>query len=244
MKENYDFSGGVRGKYVYREGLPEMPSRIKKLLIDPKRGYPVPKFVEWLIGTGNDAKTVEPGTPGSYPEFRAMRRDFLIDCVEHSLCWVCGDPLGKWVTFVAGPMCGVNRISAEPPSHHDCATFSAKACPFLTMPKMVRREDDLIDNKKLVDMSAGMAIARNPGVAMLWTTDRYVVIQDKGGLLFRMADPLKVEWYAEGRLASREEVIKSVNSGLPTLEEACEGDKEQLELLANMVVEFMPNVPA
>lgn len=31
------------------------------------------------------------------------------------------------MTFVVGPMCELNRISGEPPSHRECAEFSA-AC--------------------------------------------------------------------------------------------------------------------
>jgi hypothetical protein len=38
----------------------------------------------------------------------------------------------RW-SFVVGPMCGINRNSAEPPSHKECAQWSARNCPFLSV---------------------------------------------------------------------------------------------------------------
>ena len=34
----------------------------------------------------------------------------------------------------------MNRTSAEPPSHRDCAEFAVKACPFLTQRELTRRK--------------------------------------------------------------------------------------------------------
>src|SRR5215831_18617572 len=106
-----------------RPELPPLPRRMKALPVD--RGYPVPWFVEWIDGV---------------PDFRIMDGRKLVRAVRERLCWVCGQPLGSFLAFTVGPMCAVNRISSEPPSHRDCAVFSAKACPFLTRPTMRRRE--------------------------------------------------------------------------------------------------------
>ena len=104
-----------------------MPERMRDLPVD-SRGYPVPWFVAWQDGK---------------PEFRAMDGDKFRRAVKEKLCWVCGARLGVHMTFVAGPMCGINRTASEPPCHADCAVWSATNCPFLANPRAVRREADL-----------------------------------------------------------------------------------------------------
>jgi hypothetical protein len=180
-----------------------IPSRILALPVDPVRKVPVPWFVAWVDGK---------------PEFRAADASKLVRAVREKRCWVCGEPLGRLMTFVVGPMCGLNRTSAEPPSHTECARYSARACPFLTRPGMDRREAGL---EKLCPHSpAGEMIKRNPGVTLLWTTRGYRVFGDgKGGALFRLGDPTGLEWFCEGRPATRAEVAESVRTGLPILED-------------------------
>ncbi len=195
-----------------------MPDRIKKLPLD-ERGYPVPWFVAWVDGK---------------PEFRAMDNAKLVKAIKEKRCWVCGDMLGINVVFVAGPMCAINRTSAEPPSHLDCARWSAINCPFLNNPQMVRREDTNgpITNQQMRDMSAGIALTRNPGVAMLWITRQFEVFNDgKGKPLIQMGEPSAVEWYCSGRKATREEVQNSIESGLPSLEAVARTEKGAMEAL-------------
>jgi hypothetical protein len=190
-----------------RPELGALPSRLQRLPIDA-RGYPVPWFVAWEDGR---------------PEFRAMDPNKFRRAVRDRLCWVCGDQLGRYVTFVAGPMCGINRTSSEPPCHGDCAEWSARNCPFLSRPRMVRREDGLPNLDALRDNVAGIMLDRNPGVAMLWTTRAYRVFNDgRGNPLLRMGDPTRVEWFAQGRRATRDEVETSITSGLPFLLDVAE----------------------
>ena len=190
-----------------------MPERIANLPVD--RGYPVPWFVARM--------------PDGTPEFRAMDREKWRQAVNHRRCWVCGDPLGKWLSFVVGPMCGVNRTTSEPPCHLDCAVWSARFCPFLSRPHMVRREDDLINTEGLEANAPGFAIARNPGVALVWTTTSYEVFKAHTGgtgYLIEMGPAAHVRWFAEGRPATRAEVDRSVVSGLPALAAKCTEDRD------------------
>jgi hypothetical protein len=182
-----------------------MPERIKRLPIDPARGFPVPWFVEWIDGV---------------PEFRAAdARKFVAAITEHR-CWVCGDVLGHHRIFTIGPMCGLNRTTSEPPSHVECAEWSVKNCPFLSRPKMVRREDEELLNNATM---AGIPLMRNPGVTLLWWTAKYdVFTPPTGGRLIHIGDPERVAWYAEGRLATRAEVLRSIETGMPALREAAE----------------------
>lgn len=53
---------------------------------------------------------------------------------------------------------------------------------------------------------------------MLWTTKVYSVFDDgKGKPLLHMGEPESVEWYAEGREAKREEILASIETGIPAL---------------------------
>lgn len=182
----------------HRENLPPMPAHIARLPLDD-RGYPVPFFVQWIDGK---------------PDFRLMDGAKLVRAVKEKRCWICGGQLtGRYVTFCVGPMCIVNLISAEPPSHLDCATFAVQACPFLVLPKAQRREADLPATRTV----AGHMISRNPGVTAAWTTTRYTVLPVDNGLLFRMGPVEKVSWWAEGRSATAAEVQASFESGLVIL---------------------------
>lgn len=189
--------------YPLRQDMPPLPKRIAALPVG-RNGYPVPWFVAWQDGE---------------PEFRAMDGEKLRLAIKERRCWVCGEPVGREMTFVIGPMCAVNRTSAEPPSHAECADFSARACPFLSRPQMRRREAGMPD---LAVDAPGFAIKRNPGVTCLWTTRDYTVFRKGSGVLFKIGDPVKERWYAEGRAASRAEVAASTDSGLPALRELAE----------------------
>jgi hypothetical protein len=180
--------------------MPELPRRMRRLPID-ERGYPVPWFVGWV---------------GGKPDFRLMGEGKIMAAVHQHACWLCGQPLGQYLAFVVGPMCAVNRISSEPPSHRDCAEFAAVACPFLSMPKAQRREVNLPSGIH----NAGVMIARNPGVALVWITRLYAPRKAPGGVLFHMGDPLALLWFAEGRRATREEVLASIESGMPILRQS------------------------
>lgn len=221
----------------YRKGLPERPSRMLALPLSDK-GYPVPWFVDWVDGK---------------PEFRAMDPHKWVRAIKQRLCWLCGEKMGRYLTFVAGPMCGLNRTSAEPPCHHECATYAAIACPFLSLPKALRREAGLPEELKhngapMVEndhVIGGIAITRNPGVTMLWTTLDYKVERVGNGHLIRMGEPTQVEWYAEGRLATREEVDESIRTGLPFLQQLADeqGGEAPAELLA-VRARMAPLLPA
>lgn len=213
-----------------RAELPELPERMRKLPLDD-RGFPVPWFVQFFEGK---------------PDFRVMNHENFVKAVKQKRCWVCGDPLGRNMAFVAGPMCGINRTSAEPPAHLECAIFSAKGCPFLSRPKMRRNEKDLPPHGEM----AGIGIMRNPGVAMVWVTRSYQLFRpnlpgaaEGTGYLFEIGPPEDVLWFAEGRPATRAEVMASVESGIHHLESLAgmeEGGMAHLEFCKNRFMKIVP----
>jgi len=129
----------------------------------------------------------------------------LAECVYFKRCWLCGQALGRYKAFVVEPLRTISRLASEPPSHTDCAKFAAIAAPLLT--------------------GDSRAVA-------VWVTRDVKTIQQDDDLLFRMGDPEQAFWYAQGRLASRDEVRASFEAALPKLYDfaSAAGDVAVMEL--------------
>lgn len=211
----------------YRPDLEAVPERMRRLRIH--NGLPTPYFVQWFEEDGSPAEALGGLGGGHRPDFRIMDQRVLVRCHNEKRCWVCGLPRGAYMTFVVGPMCAVNRISGEPPSHRECGEWSARNCPFLARPGAQRAERPKPDG---VTAGAGIPLQRNPGVALAWTTRTYQVRKVPGGehsnagVLFAFGDPHEVTWWAKGRPATREEIEASIDTGLPALQDACEHDAD------------------
>lgn len=186
-----------------------IPDKMRKRPLD-SRGYPVPWFVQYIDGR---------------PDFR------VIDSRKYSLardkrrCWLCGQGLAKFATFVIGPMCIVNRVSAEPPAHPDCARFAVQACPFMLIPQAKRRDANLPTD---YTETPGM-LPHNPGVMALWTCDDWHAVRAIGadgsaGQLIEMGEPKTVTFWREGRRATPAEARAGLNVGLPTLQAMADQD--------------------
>lgn len=183
-----------------------MPPRIRALPRN-KAGYPIPYFAATIDGER---------------DFRVGDPDAYARCLRDRACWVCGQRRTGVDAFVIGPMCVVNLITPDPPSHLDCAEYAAKVCPFMAVPSMVRRERGLPEGTG----HPGVCIPRNPGVCAIvatnaWTTFR-PPIGGQYGVLFNLNRPAAVTWWAEGRTATRAEVLASIDSGMPLLREQCD----------------------
>jgi hypothetical protein len=177
-----------------------LPTRMRQLPIS-STGYPTPWFVATLADGTRD--------------FRVVDHNKIVQAIKRRLCWCCGQPLGKHLAFVIGPMCAVNRVTAEPPAHRDCALYSVRACPFLSKPRMRRNDVDLPEG---ATQPPGHAIARNPGAMVLWMTDNYRPFRPPGGgVLIELGEPIELQFYREGRKATRDEVMESIDSGMPIL---------------------------
>lgn len=176
----------------------EIPDRVLRLPRD-HRGFPIPWFVHSV---------------GGKPDFRIIGPGRVERAMALNLCWICGTTLARHKTFVVGPMCAINRISSEPPSHRGCAMFAARACPFLTRPKMVRNETDLPAD---LVQAAGNMVLHNPGVVAVWIARDYRPVPVDSGILLRLGEPEEVRWLAYGLPATRGEVLVAIEKGLPFL---------------------------
>src|SRR3982751_3408771 len=168
-----------------------IPDKMRKRPLDA-RGYPVPWFVQWIDGK---------------PDFRVMDTRKYQLALDKRRCWLCGQPIGKYATFVAGLMCIVTRTSADPPSHIECAKFAVKGCPFLTIPTAQYREAKLPEG---AHASPG-AVMDNPEVSALWITAEWqpiTVMGDDGrpSTLVLFGDAKSVTYWKQGREATGVEV--------------------------------------
>lgn len=186
------------------------PARVRALPRN-KVGYPIPWFAATMPDGERDLRVVDPAK--------------VLQAIRDELCWVCGQRLGVFRAFVIGPMCAVNRITAEPPTHLECAQYAVRVCPFLVVPGMRRRSKDDIEWSP----AAGDMIERNPGVALIWVTRSFRAFNPSmgnAGVLFQLGEPVNTWWLREGRAATRAEVVDALDSGLPALLAACERDDD------------------
>jgi hypothetical protein len=190
-----------------RPELTTLPERMRGLPV--ARGFPVPWFV--------------PKVDGEY-DFRVASGERRVRAVKEKLCWVCGQQLGVHKTFAIGPMCAVTRSTSEPACHHECAVWSARNCPFLARPHMVRRENDLPEEASY-QSAPGITVTRNPGCTILWTTRTFKTFETHDGnkgWLITVGEPHMLEAYSEGKACGLSVVEESIRTGLHLLEAQCE----------------------
>ena len=215
--------------------LPASPPRIARRPKD-HRGYPVP----WFVAYFKDGKEAARSDPDALPDFRVIASGKRELAVRKRLCWVCGEPMGVHQVFPVGPMCTVNRTSMEPPCHRECAEYSARACPFLTVPARRRNEEGMEGKDYVVD---GDMIARNPGVIALWESP-FTRFKVHNGWLIRLGEPTRVDWWTKGRLATRAETLDAIDAGYPSLLEAAHRDGpeglEELERFRLRALNYLP----
>lgn len=111
-------------------------------------------------------------------------------CHAQQRCWLCGDKLGKYTAFMTEALAAVTRISRTPPAHQDCAKYAAQA---------------------------GLLQAPGVNVSLVWVSRSHGVRVSHGAQLFILGDAEQTFWYSDGRLATRDEVQRSMEVGLPSL---------------------------
>ena len=104
------------------------PARIARLPHDP-RGYPIP----WNVLRRKNGE----------PVFTANDDTKHWAAIRQELCPICGERLGRWRWFTGGPASAFdpNGWYIDLPAHHECAQYSLQVCPYLAMPKYLRRID-------------------------------------------------------------------------------------------------------
>jgi len=191
------------------------------------RGFIVPYFVTWW----KDGKRATELTEGAAPDFRVVDTERWVNCVRFRWCWLCGKPLGRHLAFLIGPMCAVNHTTSEPPAHKVCAEYAARVCPFMVRPRMRRNEtplpgqDSFNPDGKGYQRAGGLEILHNPEACCIVVSRDYKVFRPhagKAGRLINIGPFDSVDWYCEGRRATRAEVDQALAKGLPLLRQVAE----------------------
>jgi hypothetical protein len=192
----------VNARYELRADLERLPLRMLALRID-SMGWPVPFFAK----IQNDPQPV-PQVPD--PEKMQLT-------IQRRLCYICGEKLGAYACFLAGPPVGVNRTTNEPPSHVHCARWMARNDSFLLLQDVV----------------------------MLWTTKTYEVLLDQKtrGAIFAMGDPDSIEWLAAGKPATKDQIMQTLEAGVPALVALAEAQENGLSVLEKMLSAFLALLP-
>ena len=87
-------------------------------------------------------------------------------------------------------------------------------------------------------------------MALIWTTFSYRVFRAPGGVgvLIEVGDPVGLEFFAEGRKATRAEILASMESGLPLLMNQAVKDGPdaiaELEQMYDRSPKFVPTEPS
>ena len=80
---------------------------------------------------------------------------------------------------------------------------------------------------------------------LIWVTHEYWARREGRGVLFKIGPPIRVEFFAEGRKAERDEIMASIDSGMPHLREMAEKDgPEAIRELDEKYNEALALVPA
>ena len=178
-----------------------LPERLKSRPVS-ERGFPVPWFVSFIKGQW-DFVNLDPRK--------------IVEAYKRNLCFLCGETLGRYKAFVIGPMCSINRVSSEPPAHKECAEYAVRACPFLARPNARRNDKAHLGTGEDVP---GIMIQHNPGATLIWITKSF---HPEHGL-FHLGEPVEVQWFAEGRKATRPEIDAAIAKGLPLLRKQAASD--------------------
>ena len=199
----------------------QMPERIRQLPRSAE-GYPVPFFTSWRDGE---------------PEFGIVCERKREAARLRKVCWICGDHLGVYKCFMVGPARALSRSSIDPPSHLQCAAFSAVACPFMLNPAPKPTGEEELD-------PPGSLRDPNPGVTVLWSTKSFETKPMGPSKLFLLGPPTALAWYKQGRAATLAEVSASVADVVPLLQERAEREGEHaLRDLVAAVQQIMPMMP-
>jgi len=200
--------------------------RIKVLPRD-HRGFPIPWFVYFDAMGMHDFRVIGPGK--------------IACAIAERRCFICGQPLARDMAFNIGPMTSINRMTSEPPSHRHCALFAATYCPFLSRPNM-RRNSKALPSGAVAP--AGAPAMHNPGATCVWVTREYKLVHVDNGTLFRIGEPVEVRWLCEGRAATRDDVVRAIEKGLPILlDEAREQGEDSVTLLLQAVQRMRQYLP-
>lgn len=160
-----------------------IPDRLARRPRD-RRGYPIPAAVQ----------VASDGTP----DFRVTDIERWCRLLSTKCCALCGEPLGRHLAFVGGPLSHTNRVFTDLPMHKDCATYALQVCPYIAAPNFRYAESVKVEEGVRLAVSQHVEDTR-PVKFFLSTTKGCRPARLPDDTLVVVADPWEsTEWWVHG----------------------------------------------
>jgi len=161
-----------------------IPSRLANRPRDA-RGYPIPALA-LIDRTGK-------------PDFRVTDMDKWVAACRNKTCSLCGEPLGRHLAFIGGPLSFENRYFTDLPAHRECAEYALRVCPYIAAPNFKYAESIRVDADVTVRVSPEVLDAR-PDRFFLGITKSCTPVRTDGDTMLVRASPWEqVSWWNEGQ---------------------------------------------
>ena len=126
------------------------------------------------------------------PHFSQNEPDRILEVIRGQLCGMCGQPIGKRVSFIGSPEELAARLFIEPHQHPPCARYTSTACPYL------RNPDYLVKHRPHVGVlnrpRDQLKTQPRPEFVAIYTTEEFeVVIAPSRVPLFKVGKPLNIQ---------------------------------------------------
>lgn len=152
-----------------------------------RRGYPIP----WMVQL--DAHGL--------PDFRVTNADRWVLAVKAKLCAMCGDPLGRHLAFIGGPVSFRTRLFTDLPMHKECGLYAIQVCPFLAAPSFRYATTLPSMDGVRTELQTTEMVPTRPDRFFIATTHRYEVIQTSEGSVLAQAAPWEwFQWWRHGAI--------------------------------------------
>ena len=168
-----------------------MPSRLAARPRDT-RGYPIP----WTAMLDLDGR----------PDFRVIDVEKVTMAVNLKCCAMCGEPLGRHLAFIGGPVSFKTRLFTDMPMHKECAIYAIQVCPWLAAPNMRYAEKLPKVSGAMTALHTNEMAEERPDRFFIGTTKACRLVRTPGGAVVMQADPW--EWHEWWRYGQRVEATE------------------------------------
>ena len=181
---------------------------------------------------------------GGKPNYNLTDAEKYITCIRENKCFICGQTLGKHKAFMLPPLAVLRLQHNIPPSHRDCAIWSAE-----TLPSTLNNKPMLLsaNDQKQPEQKTGLIMIAVTTKAIYTATNNspeWSFTNKESEILINEA-----HWYLDGKQVNYDEVQSHLNKALGVItaeinQSDSEVKKEAIETLHSryrLLEGFMPN---
>jgi hypothetical protein len=157
----------------------EIPERLKK--------FPLYKgmLVHFTVFVGDDG----------IPDFKVVHENHRRECMEKSLCAICGETLTTPMVFIGGEGTIERGLFIDGPMDEACALYATKVCPYLRLEtwEHTPRPPRHLGQKDAVFTEFSSVPIGRPRMGMYYT-DGYRIVRTGYDLIYLASPPFYVRW--------------------------------------------------